>query len=127
MGTLWNVYAFYVLYAEIDKIDPSKYNLSQCKLSFLDKWLLSEYNALVGYVNDALDKLDMLSSSRKITEFVDKLSNWYVRRSRERFWGSEESDDKIAASKTLYEVLVGLSKLIAPYLPFLKLYRQIAQ
>lgn len=119
MGTLWNVYAFYVLYAEIDKIDPSKYNLSQCKLSFLDKWLLSEYNALVGYVNDALDKLDMLSSSRKITEFVDKLSNWYVRRSRERFWGSEESDDKIAAYKTLYEVLVGLSKLIAPYLPFL--------
>ena len=119
MGTLWNVYAFYVLYAEIDKIDPTKYNLSECKLSFLDKWLLSEYNALVRLVTDALDKHDMLSSSRAITEFVDKLSNWYVRRSRERFWGSEESDDKISAYKTLYEVLVSLSKLIAPFVPFL--------
>ncbi len=119
MGTLWNVYAFYCLYAEIDKIDPTKYNLDECKLSFLDKWLLSEYNALVKFVDESLEKLDMLSSSRKITEFVDKLSNWYIRRSRERFWGSEESEDKIAAYKTLYEVLVGLSKLIAPYLPFL--------
>ncbi len=119
MGTLWNVYAFYCLYAEIDKIDPTKYNLENCKLSFLDRWLLSEFNALIKYVDESLEKLDMLSSSRKITEFVDKLSNWYVRRSRERFWGSEESDDKISAYKTLYEVLVGLSKLIAPYLPFL--------
>ena len=119
MGTLWNVYAFYVLYAEIDKIDPTKYQLENCKLSFLDRWLLSEYNALVKFVDESLEKLDMLSSSRAITEFVDKLSNWYVRRSRERFWGSEESDDKISAFKTLYEVLVGLSKLLAPYLPFI--------
>lgn len=119
LGTLWNVYAFYVLYAEIDKIDPTKYNLKDCKLSFLDKWLLSEYNALVKLVNDALENHDMLSSSRAITDFVDKLSNWYVRRSRERFWGSEESDDKIAAYKTLYEVLVGLSKLLAPFVPFI--------
>ncbi len=119
MGTLWNVYAFYCLYAEIDQIDPTKYSLSECKLSFLDKWLLSEYNALVKFVDESLEKLDMLNSSRKITEFVDKLSNWYIRRSRERFWGSEESDDKISAYKTLYEVLVGLSKLIAPFLPFL--------
>ena len=119
LGTLWNVYAFYVLYAEIDKIDPTKYNLKDCKLSFLDKWLLSEYNALVKLVNNALENHDMLSSSRAITDFVDKLSNWYVRRSRERFWGSEESDDKIAAYKTLYEVLVGLSKLLAPFVPFI--------
>ena len=119
MGTLWNVYAFYVLYAEIDKIDPTKYELDKCKLSFLDKWLLSEYNALVKLVTNALDNHDMLSSSRAITEFVDKLSNWYIRRSRERFWGSEESDDKISAYKTLYEVLVSLSKLIAPFVPFM--------
>ena len=119
MGTLWNVYAFYVLYAEIDQINPTKYDLKDCKLSFLDRWLLSEYNVLVKYVDESLEKLDMLSSSRAITDFVDKLSNWYVRRSRERFWGSEESDDKIAAYKTLYEVLVGLSKLLAPYLPFI--------
>ena len=119
LGTLWNVYAFYVLYADIDKIDPTKYNLKECKLSFLDKWLLSEYNALIKLVTEALDKHDMLSSSRAITEFVDKLSNWYIRRSRERFWGSEESDDKIAAYKTLYEVLVSMSKLIAPFVPFI--------
>ncbi len=119
LGTLWNVYAFYCLYAEIDKIDPTKYNIKDCSLSFLDKWLLSEYNALVKLTNDALENHDMLSSSRAITEFVDKLSNWYVRRSRERFWGSEESDDKIAAYKTLYEVLVGLSKLLAPFVPFI--------
>ena len=119
MGTLWNVYAFYVLYAEIDKIDPTKYNLKDCKLSFLDRWLLSEYNALVKFVDESLEKLDMLNSSRAITEFVDKLSNWYIRRSRERFWAGEETDDKISAYKTLYEVLVGLSKLLAPYLPFI--------
>ncbi|MBQ8908702.1 MAG: isoleucine--tRNA ligase [Clostridia bacterium] len=119
MGTLWNVYAFYVLYAEIDKIDPTKYNLKDCKLSFLDRWLLSEYNALVKFVTNCLDKLDMLSASRAMTEFVDKLSNWYVRRSRERFWGSEESDDKIAAYKTLYEVLTSMSRLLAPFLPFI--------
>ncbi len=119
MGTLWNVYAFYCLYAEIDQINPTKYKLEDCKLSFLDRWLLSEFNELVKFVNESLEKLDMLNSSRRITEFVDKLSNWYVRRSRERFWGSEESDDKIAAYKTLYEVLVGLAKLLAPFLPFI--------
>ncbi len=119
MGTLWNVYAFYVLYAEIDKIDPTKYDLKKCKLSFLDKWLLSEYNALVKLVDESLERYDTVTPSRAITEFVDNLSNWYVRRSRERFWGSEESEDKISAYKTLYEVLVGLSKLIAPFVPFI--------
>lgn len=119
MGTLWNVYAFYVLYAEIDKIDPTRYDLKKCKLSFIDKWLLSEYNALVKLVEESLEKYDTVAPSRAITEFVDKLSNWYIRRCRERFWGSEESEDKIAAYKTLYEVLVGLSKLIAPFVPFI--------
>ena len=119
MGTLWNVYYFYVLYAEIDKIDPSKYDLKACKLSFLDKWLLSDYNALIKLVDASLEKYDMQTPARAISEFVDRLSNWYIRRSRERFWGSEENDNKKAAYKTLYEVLVSLSKLIAPFVPFL--------
>lgn len=119
MGTLWNVYYFYVLYAEIDKIDPTKYDLDKCKLSFLDKWLLSDFNALIKIVDSSLEKYDLQTPTREISSFVDKLSNWYVRRSRERFWGSEMSDDKISAYKTLYEVLVGLSKLIAPFVPFM--------
>ena len=119
MGTLWNVYCFYVLYAEIDKSDPTKYSLSDCKLSFLDKWLLSDFNALIKIVDENLDKYDMQTPAKAISEFVDKLSNWYIRRSRERFWGSEESEDKKAAYKTLYEVLVNLSKLIAPFVPFI--------
>ena len=119
MGTLWNVYYFYVLYAEIDKIDPSKIDLKQCKLSFLDRWLLSDFNALIKIVDESLEKYDMQTPAKEISSFVDKLSNWYVRRSRERFWGSEESEDKIAAYKTLYEVLVGLSKLIAPFVPYI--------
>lgn len=119
MGTLWNVYYFYVLYAEIDKINPTKFNLEDCKLSFLDKWLLSDFNALIKIVDSCLEKYDMQTPAREISSFVDKLSNWYIRRSRERFWGSEESEDKIAAYKTLYEVLVGLSKVIAPFVPYL--------
>ena len=119
MGTLWNVYYFYVLYAEIDKIDPSKYDLKDCKLSFLDKWLLSDYNALIKLVDASLETYDMQTPARAVSEFVDRLSNWYIRRSRERFWGSEENDDKKSAYKTLYEVLVSLSKLIAPFVPFL--------
>ncbi len=129
MGTLWNVYAFYVLYAEIDQMNPLKYSLENCKLSYLDKWLLSEYNSLVKFVNEKLEAFDMLSSSRAITDFVDKLSNWYVRRSRDRYWGSEMTEDKIAAYKTLYEVLVGLTKLIAPFVPFMseQLYQNLVR
>ncbi len=119
MGTLWNVYYFYVLYAEIDKINPLKYELKDCKLSFLDKWLLSDYNALIKIVDSCLEKYDMQTPTKAISEFVDRLSNWYIRRSRERFWGSEESEDKKSAYKTLYEVLTSLSKLIAPFVPFL--------
>ncbi len=119
MGTLWNVYYFYVLYAEIDKINPTKYNLKDCKLSFLDKWLLSDFNALIKLVDESLEKYDMQTPAKEISAFVDKLSNWYIRRSRERFWGSDKTDDKIAAYKTLYEVLVGLSKVIAPFVPYL--------
>ena len=119
MGTLWNVYAFYVLYAEIDKFNSFKYDFNKCKFSFLDKWLLSEYNALIKKVTTALENYDMLTSSHEIASFVDNLSNWYVRRSRDRYWGSEETDDKVSAYMTLYHVLVGLSKLCAPFVPYI--------
>ena len=119
MGTLWNVYCFYVLYAEIDKVNPTKVKLKDCKLSFLDKWLLSDFNALIKLVDENLEKYELQTPTKAISEFVDRLSNWYIRRSRERFWGSEETEDKIAAYKTLYEVLAGLSKLIAPFVPFI--------
>ena len=118
MGTLWNTYAFFVLYAEIDKFDPTKYNLKDCKLSVMDKWILSELNSLIKFVDEGLEKYQITETARKIEEFTDVLSNWYVRRCRERYWGSEMTDDKIAAYATLDHVLVTLSKLIAPYVPF---------
>ena len=119
MGTLWNVYAFYVLYADIDNFDPTKISLADCKLSLLDRWLLSKYNALVEEVNEKLEKYELQSATRAITNFVDELSNWYIRRSRERFWQNGMADDKNAAFKTLYEVLSSLCKLIAPFVPFI--------
>jgi len=118
MGTLWNTYAFFVLYADIDKFDPTKYNLKDCKLSVMDKWILSELNSLIKFVDEGLEKYQITETARKIEEFTDVLSNWYVRRCRERYWGSEMTDDKIAAYATLDHVLVTLSKLIAPYVPF---------
>lgn len=119
MGTLWNTYSFFVLYANIDNYDPSKYNLKDCKLSHMDKWILSNLNTLVDYVDKCLDEYKITESSRAIQDFTDNLSNWYVRRGRERYWGSDMTDDKIAAYTTLYTVLVTLSKLIAPYTPFM--------
>lgn len=119
MGTLWNTYSFFVLYANIDNYDPSKYNLKDCKLSHMDKWILSNLNTLVDYVDKCLDDYKITESSRAIQDFADILSNWYVRRGRERYWGSEMTDDKIAAYTTLYTVLVTLSKVIAPYTPFM--------
>ena len=109
------MYAFFVLYAEIDKFDPTKYNLKDCKLSVMDKWILSELNSLIKFVDEGLEKYQITETARKIEEFTDVLSNWYVRRCRERYWGSEMTDDKIAAYATLDHVLVTLSKLIAPY------------
>ena len=119
MGTLWNTYAFFVLYAEIDQFDGSKHSIKDCKLSMMDKWLISEYNKLVKDVSVWLDDYNPTDSSRAIMKFVDDLSNWYVRRSRERFWASGETEDKTAAFATLYYVLVGLSKLISPFTPML--------
>ncbi len=129
MGTLWNIYAFYVLYAEIDKFDPTKIPLASCKLSLLDRWLLSKYNALIKFVDDRLENYDFQSAAREITAFVDDFSNWYIRRSRERFWQNGMADDKNAAFRTLYEVLSGLAKLIAPFVPFISesIYQNIVR
>ena len=117
-GTLWNTYAFFVLYAEIDKFDPSKYSLSNCKLSCMDRWILSKYNSLVKDVVEDLDAFRCTESARRIQEFVDELSNWYVRRSRKRYWAGGMTEDKISAYMTLWTILVGLSKLTAPFTPF---------
>lgn len=127
MGTLWNTYAFFVLYAEIDGYDPSKYTLSSCKLSLMDKWVLSRLNTLIKTVNDGLEEYKIFETARAIESFVDELSNWYVRRGRERYWGSDMTDDKAAAYTTLWYVLVTLSKLLAPYTPFMaeSIYRNL--
>ena len=127
MGTLWNTYAFFVLYAEIDKYDPSKYTLSNCKLSLMDKWVISKLNTLIKTVDKGLSEYDIFDSARALAEFTDELSNWYVRRGRERYWGSGMNDDKAAAYTTLYTVLVTLSKLAAPFTPFMaeSIYRNL--
>jgi isoleucyl-tRNA synthetase len=118
MGTLWNTYAFFTLYAEIDKYDPSKYQLDKCKLSVMDKWILSKLNTLIDTVDKGLSSYEICDTARALQDFVDVLSNWYVRRGRERYWGSEMTDDKAAAYTTLYTVLVTLAKLTAPFTPF---------
>ncbi len=118
-GTLWNSYAFFTLYAEIDRYDPSKYSLKDCKLSLMDKWVLSKLNTLVKETDEMLAQYNITDSARAIQDFVDELSNWYVRRGRDRYWGAEMTEDKAAAYTTLYTVLVTLSKLIAPYTPFM--------
>ncbi len=119
MGTLWNTYAFFVLYAEIDKYDPSKYDLKKCALSVMDRWILSKLNSLTAFVEKSLENYEIFESARALQDFVDVLSNWYVRRGRERYWGAEMTDDKAAAYTTLYTVLVTLAKLTAPYTPFI--------
>lgn len=118
LGTLWNVYSFYVLYANIDKINPNMYK-DFVSENVMDKWIISKLNTLVKEVDEGLDKYDITGSSLKIEEFVDELSNWYVRRNRNRFWGNELTDDKLGAFVTLYRVLVTLSKVIAPFVPFI--------
>lgn len=119
LGTLWNTYAFYVLYAEIDKFDPTKHELDPKKLSVMDKWILSKLNGVIKEVDDNLFNYKIVEATRAISEFTDELSNWYVRRSRERFWASELNDDKISAYMTLYTVLVEFSKVCAPFIPFM--------
>ena len=126
-GTLWNTYAFFTLYADIDKYNPSEYDLKKCKLSLMDKWVLSKLNTLVKHVDTMLAEYNITDSAREIQEFSDILSNWYVRRGRDRYWGSEMTEDKAAAYTTLYTVLVTLAKLLAPYTPFMSemMYRNL--
>lgn len=119
MGTLWNTYAFYVLYANIDGFNPKEYKLEHEKLSVMDKWILSRLNTLIGQVDKNLENYRLTEPARVIQEFVDDLSNWYVRRSRERFWQKEMNQDKINAYMTLYTVLVELVKTAAPFVPFI--------
>lgn len=119
LGTLWNTYAFYVLYANIDEFDPTKYTLDVSKLSVLDKWILSKLGGVIKEVDDNLMNYKIVEATRAISEFTDELSNWYVRRSRERFWASELTEDKINAYMTLYTVLVEFSKVCAPFIPFM--------
>jgi isoleucyl-tRNA synthetase len=119
MGTLWNTYAFFVLYANIDKYNPADYDIKKCKLTLMDKWLLSKLNSLIKKVDKGLNDYDIFGSSRELQAFVDDLSNWYVRRGRERYWGKDMTEDKAAAYTTLYTVLVTLAKLTAPYTPFM--------
>ena len=119
MGTLWNTYAFFVLYADIDKYNPKDYNLDDCKLTLMDKWVLSKLNTLIDTVDKGLNEYNIFESARALQSFTDDLSNWYVRRCRERYWGPDMDDDKIAAYTTLYTVLVTMAKLSAPFTPFM--------
>ena len=119
MGTLWNTYAFFVLYANIDEFDATKYKLEYDKLSVMDKWLLSRLNSTIKAVDQNLNDYKIPESARALQEFVDDMSNWYVRRSRERFWAKEMPQDKINAYMTLYTVLVEFCKAAAPMVPFM--------
>ncbi len=119
MGTLWNTYAFYVLYAEIDKFDPTKYTLNPEHLTVMDRWLLSKLNSMVKAVDENLANYRIPEAARALQEFVDEMSNWYVRRGRERYWVQKLTDDKVAAYMTLYTALVTTAKAAAPMIPFM--------
>jgi isoleucyl-tRNA synthetase len=119
MGTLWNTYAFYVMYAEIDGFDPMKYKLEKEKLSTMDLFILSRLNSLIGDVDARMTAYDITGATRGMQDFVDELSNWYVRRGRERYWGKDMTQDKINAYMTLYTVLESLTRLSAPFVPFM--------
>ena len=119
LGTLWNTYAFYVLYADIDNFDPTRYSLDYDKLSVMDRWLLSKLNTLVKTVDDYLNSYKITETARALQSFTDDMSNWYVRRCRERFWAKGMEQDKINAYMTLYTALITLSKISAPMIPFM--------
>ncbi len=127
LNTLWNTYAFFVLYANIDEFDPTKYTLDYDKLPVMDRWMLSRLNTLVKTVDENLDAYRIPEAARALDEFVDEMSNWYVRRSRERFWAKGMEQDKINAYLTLYTTLVTLAKTAAPMVPFIteEIYRNL--
>ncbi len=126
LSTLWNVYSFYVLYAEIDQYNPLEHQNATTS-NIMDKWILSKLNTLVKDVDEKLENYDITSAGYAIEDFTDELSNWYIRRNRERFWAQEMSDDKISAYNTLYRVLVTLCKVAAPFIPFMtdEIYQNI--
>ena len=117
LSTLWNVYSFYVLYAEIDQINPLTFGKIN-STNVMDQWILSKLNTLVKDIDQKLEQYDITNAALEIEEFTDELSNWYVRRNRARFWAHEMTEDKKAAFATLYQVLVTLSKVAAPFVPF---------
>ena len=127
-STLWNTYAFYVLYANIDSFDPTQYQLDQCALTVMDRWLLSRLNTAVQAVDENLSAYKVPEACRALQDFVDEMSNWYVRRSRERYWAQGVTDDKTAAYMTLYTALVTTAKMAAPMAPFMSedIYRNLA-
>ncbi len=118
LSTLWNVYSFYVLYAEIDKFNPLKYSNFEIS-NVMDKWIISKLNTLVKEVDEQLNEYNITGAALQIEDFTDELSNWYVRRNRERFWAQEINDEKIGAYVTLYTVLTTLCKVVAPFVPFI--------
>ena len=126
-STLWNTYAFFVMYANIVSFDPTQYRLEGCKLTVMDKWLLSRLNTTVKAVDDNLSAYKVPEAARALLDFVDEMSNWYVRRSRPRFWAQAESDDRTAAFMTLYTALVSTAKAAAPMAPFMseEIYRNL--
>ncbi len=127
LGTLWNTYAFYVLYANIDNFNPMEYTIDYEKLSVMDRWLLSKMNSMIRVVDDSLGSYKIPEAARALQDFVDDMSNWYVRRSRERFWAKGMEQDKINAYLTLYTALVSTCKAAAPMIPFIteEIYRNI--
>ena len=127
MGTLWNTYAFYVLYANIDGFNPTKYTLDKSSLSLMDKWILSKLNSVIKSVDDYLNVYKLTEATRVLESFVDELSNWYVRRCRERFWVKDMPSDKVNAYMTLYTCLVNIAKISAPLVPFMTedIYRNL--
>ena len=127
MGTLWNTYAFFVLYANIDGFDPTSYTLDPSTLSVMDRWILSKLQSTVKVVDDCLSVYKITEATRALDTFTDDLSNWYVRRSRERFWAKDMPTDKVNAYMTLYTSLVTLSKICAPFVPFMaeEIYRNL--
>ncbi len=129
LGTLYNTYAFYIMYAEIDKFDPTKVDKRNVKYTLMDKWLLSELGALISFVRENLDSYKIYEAAKAIGDFTDKLSNWYVRRSRERFWAGGMGDDKTAAFFTLYTTLQTLSRITAPFTPFIaeEIYQNVVK
>jgi len=119
MGTLWNTYAFWTLYADIDEFDPTKYSLKDCALTVMDRFILSRLHTTVAETDAHLENYRIPEAAKSLSTFVDELSNWYVRRCRERFWGKDMTDDKIAAYMTLYTCLVTIAKASAPMIPFM--------